>query len=177
LLNAITVSVHPTKPTIGEPPRPRYLLRAGLHRLEACKILGWQEIPAIITTLTGLRADLVEVDENLMQTTLTATQRAIFTAKRKAIYEALYPETAKGGLNKTSINIMPTFPSLQVIEPFAAFLNPNVVLQICRGMHRFGLESSMMYSCTSDVLYLGLSLLGYCVSLYSQSISSAKVRK
>jgi ParB-like chromosome segregation protein Spo0J len=49
LLNAITVSVHPTKPTIGEPQRPRYLLRAGLHRLEACKILGWQEIPAIIT--------------------------------------------------------------------------------------------------------------------------------
>jgi ParB family chromosome partitioning protein len=40
------------------------VLRAGLHRLEACKILGWQEIPAIITTLTGLCADLVEVDEN-----------------------------------------------------------------------------------------------------------------
>ena len=33
MLNAITVSVHPTKPTVGEPQRPRYVLRAGLHRL------------------------------------------------------------------------------------------------------------------------------------------------
>ena len=50
LLNPITVSRHPTRPTIGgDPfPRPRYLLRAGLHRLEACKRLKWKEIPAVI---------------------------------------------------------------------------------------------------------------------------------
>ena len=72
LLNPITVSRHPTRPTIGgDPfPRPRYLLRAGLHRLEACKRLKWKEIPAVITTLEGPRAALIEVDENLMQTTL-----------------------------------------------------------------------------------------------------------
>lgn len=116
LVNAITVSVHPTKPTIGDPPRPHYLLRAGLHRLEACKQLGWEEIPATITTLTGLRADLIEVDENLVQTTLTPTQRANFTAKRKAIYEALYPETAKGkaqgeGMKRSAAAAEPDLPS------------------------------------------------------------------
>ena len=98
LLNPITVSRHPTRPTIGgDPfPRPRYLLRAGLHRLEACKRLKLKEIPAVITTLVGPRAALIEVDENLMQTTLTPGQRAVFTKKRKELYEALYPATAKG---------------------------------------------------------------------------------
>jgi len=31
LLNPITVRIHPAKPTIGNPPRPRYQLCAGLH--------------------------------------------------------------------------------------------------------------------------------------------------
>ena len=96
LLNAITVSVHPTKPTTGTPPRHYYLLRAGLHRLEACKQLKWKEVPAVITTLAGPRASLIEVDENLMQTTLTPAQRAVFTKKRKELYEALYPDAVKG---------------------------------------------------------------------------------
>ena len=94
LLNAITVCR--TNRTKGNPPRPVYGLRAGLHRLEACKRLKWIEIPAVITTLVGPRADLIEVDEDLMQTTLSPTQRATFTKRRKALYEALYPDTAKG---------------------------------------------------------------------------------
>jgi ParB/RepB/Spo0J family partition protein len=73
-----------------------YHLRAGFHRLEACKRLGWKEIPALIAKLKGPRAELIEVDENLMQTALTPAERAKFTARRKTIYEELYPETAKG---------------------------------------------------------------------------------
>jgi ParB-like chromosome segregation protein Spo0J len=88
LLQPITVT-----PNTGDLP---YRLSAGLHRLEACKRLGWKEIPATITTLTGARAELIEVDENLMQTTLTPAERAIFTARRKELYEALHPETAAG---------------------------------------------------------------------------------
>jgi ParB-like chromosome segregation protein Spo0J len=93
LLHPITVTVRDTRRS----GRTIYLLRAGLHRLEACKRLKWKEIPATISPLTGLRARLIEVDENLMQTKLSREQRIRFTAERKKIYEALYPETKHGG--------------------------------------------------------------------------------
>jgi ParB/RepB/Spo0J family partition protein len=76
--------------------RCTYRLRAGFHRLEACKRLEWKEIPALISKLTGPRAELIEVDENLMQTALTPAERAKFTARRKEIYLVLNPDTAKG---------------------------------------------------------------------------------
>jgi ParB-like chromosome segregation protein Spo0J len=69
-LNAVIVTRNP-----GDLP---YRLSAGLHRLEACKRLGWKEIPATVTTLTGPRAELIEVDENLAQTGLSPSERAIF---------------------------------------------------------------------------------------------------
>ena len=100
LLNPITVSRHPTRPTIGgDPfPRPRYLLRAGLHRLEACKRLKWKEIPAVITTLVGPRAALIEVDENLMQTTLTPGQRAVSRRSGRSFTKRFIPQRRKGKL-------------------------------------------------------------------------------
>ena len=97
LLQAITVARHPSKMVEGSnPPRPVYVLQAGLHRTEACKKLNWEMIPAHVTTLDGAYARLVEVDENLCRAELDAAMRAKFTNERKAIYEALYPETAKG---------------------------------------------------------------------------------
>jgi ParB family chromosome partitioning protein len=71
-------------------------LVAGLHRIEACKALGWREIPALVLKGDALLAQLAELDENLVRTELTALERAEHLARRKAIYEALHPETRHG---------------------------------------------------------------------------------
>lgn len=71
-------------------------LVAGMHRLEACRKLGWQEIDARIVQADDMRAELAEIDENLVRNELTALERAEQLARRKAIYEALHPETRKG---------------------------------------------------------------------------------
>ncbi len=72
-------------------------LVAGAHRLEACKRLGWSEIPAIVSELGDHERVIAECDENLCGTKLSAVDVAIFTAKRKEAYLALHPETAHSG--------------------------------------------------------------------------------
>ena len=57
LINPITVT------------RNRTLI-TGAHRLAAAKLLGWTEIEATVSELEGLRAELAEIDENLMRNEL-----------------------------------------------------------------------------------------------------------
>jgi ParB-like chromosome segregation protein Spo0J len=73
-----------------------YVLIAGRHRLEAFRKLGKEHIPAVISKLTKLEAELWEIDENLCRSDLTPAQEAIAIARRKEIYEALHPETRRG---------------------------------------------------------------------------------
>ena len=83
--------------TIG----PDLKLIAGAHRLEACKRLGWTEIPAHQTTLDGLLAELAEIDENLIrnhdQHYLDRDEKLL---RRKEIYESLHPGTKRGAINQ-----------------------------------------------------------------------------
>ena len=83
LLNAITIT-------------PDFQLIAGYHRIEACKRLGWTEIRATICHLEGLRIELAEIDENLARNELNELERGEQLARRKEIYEALYPTTKAG---------------------------------------------------------------------------------
>ncbi|MBB5770868.1 hypothetical protein HNP47_000837 [Brevundimonas vesicularis] len=83
LLNPITVA-----PTDGG-----FALVAGMHRLEACRVLGMTAVPAITLDLDANQRIIAECDENLCAPTLTASERAEFTRRRKAAYEALHPET------------------------------------------------------------------------------------
>jgi ParB family chromosome partitioning protein len=69
------------------------VLVAGLHRLRACESLGWTEIPVIVLEVEGLRAELAEIDENLIRSELTVLERSEHLAKRKRIFEFLHPET------------------------------------------------------------------------------------
>ena len=71
-------------------------LIAGLHRIEAAKLLGWEEIDAHIVDLPDLKRQLAECDENLCGAKLSPSERARFTQRRKDIYLALYPETRHG---------------------------------------------------------------------------------
>jgi hypothetical protein len=64
-------------------------LVCGLHRLEACRQLGWTEIPAIIERIDGPQAELAEIDENLCRRELTVLERAEHIAKRKRLWSAL----------------------------------------------------------------------------------------
>ena len=63
----------------------------GYHRLEACKQLGWSEIPAVIVDGDDLRAELAEISENLIRHDLTLLERAEHLARMRAVYEQLYP--------------------------------------------------------------------------------------
>ncbi len=83
LLNPITVT-------------HEHRLIAGYHRLEACKSLGWLEIPASVVTLSAEDAELAEIDENLVRHELTVLERCEQLLRRKKIYEAKYPETRRG---------------------------------------------------------------------------------
>lgn len=57
LINPITVTQDKT-------------LITGAHRLAAAKLLGWTEIEATVSELEGFKAELAEIDENLMRNEL-----------------------------------------------------------------------------------------------------------
>ena len=45
-------------------------LIAGLHRLEAAKLLGWTEIECTVMGMDDVQAELAEIDENIVRTRL-----------------------------------------------------------------------------------------------------------
>lgn len=90
--------------TVGEETEDGYPLVAGMHRLEACRRLGLTEIDVNVVSMPELQLQLIEVDENLAHSVLTTAQRAIFTAKRKAIYLALHPEKMAGQAQAAAMN-------------------------------------------------------------------------
>lgn len=61
-------------------------LIAGLHRLEAAKLLGWDEVDYTVSSLEGLRAELAEIDENFVRTDLSAIEYGEILLRRKEIY-------------------------------------------------------------------------------------------
>lgn len=71
----------------------KYLLVAGMHRLKAHQLIGEQEISANIVSGTNLQIELMEIDENLIRNELHFTEIDDLTARRKEIYEEMYPET------------------------------------------------------------------------------------
>ena len=87
-----------------------YTLIAGLHRLEAAKLLGWTEIECAVCGLEGLQAELAEIDENVVRTSLSTIEYGELLERRKEIYESLYPETKAGLAQATGMNraIVPT---------------------------------------------------------------------
>lgn len=76
-------------------------LVAGAHRLEAFKYLGCEYIEAsLLESEDSLKIELAEIDENLVRNELHWTEQDDALARRKEIYEELYPETKKGAVNQ-----------------------------------------------------------------------------
>ena len=93
-----------------------YEVVAGSHRLQAAELLGWQEIVAIVSDDDDLHAELAMIDENLVRAELSPSDRAQQTARRKAIYLELHPETGHGANLKALVS-----PSLRLTESSERF--------------------------------------------------------
>ena len=92
-------------------------LIAGLHRLEAAKLLGWTDIECTISDADGIQAELAEIDENFVRAGLSHRELGDLLLRRKELYEAVYPETRQGMRNgQTSKN--DNLTSLQA-KPFS----------------------------------------------------------
>ena len=74
-------------------------LIAGLHRLEAAKLLGWSEIECTVSSADGLQAELAEIDENFVRAGLSHRELGDLLLRRKELYESLHPETQQGKRN------------------------------------------------------------------------------
>ena len=74
-------------------------LIAGLHRLEAVKLLGWTEIECTVSDADGLQAELAEIDENFVRAGLSHRELGDLLLRRKELYEAIHPETRQGMRN------------------------------------------------------------------------------
>lgn len=68
--------------------RPDGTLIAGWHRLEACKRLGWERIPADVREYSDADAEIAEIDENLTGSHLSWLQQCEqFTRRRDLLAE------------------------------------------------------------------------------------------
>ena len=88
LISPITVQQFGTDDSLT---KPSYKIVAGHHRVAAARSLGWTEIDAVISTNSGLEAELIEIDENLCRAELSQAQRTKYTKRRVQIWEALHP--------------------------------------------------------------------------------------
>ncbi len=66
-----------------------YRMIAGLHRLEAAKLLGWESIEAQEFEGDAVAAELAEIDENLMRNDLTVLEQGEHLARRNEILEIM----------------------------------------------------------------------------------------
>jgi ParB family chromosome partitioning protein len=69
----------------------------GRHRMEAYRLLGHSEIPAMIVELDDMKSEIAMIDENILRVNLTEAQYGKALKRRKELYEALHPETKHGG--------------------------------------------------------------------------------
>ena len=79
-------------------------LIAGFHRLQAHKLLGLKEIPAIISSQKELQARLQEIDENLKRAELTSIEKSAHIEERENILKQLDKLAVKGDNRFSSID-------------------------------------------------------------------------
>lgn len=82
----------------GRGDNARLILMAGGHRFEAARQMGWETIPAVVyVDVKDDWATLMEIDDNLSGSDLSTLELAVFMARRKDVYERMYPQAKHGG--------------------------------------------------------------------------------
>jgi len=72
-------------------------INSGRKRVLACRKLGWPSIQVVVRDdLEGDRAELAELDENLVRRSHGPLELAEMLARKKAAYERLFPDVAHG---------------------------------------------------------------------------------
>lgn len=89
-----------------------YEVTAGAHRLRAARKLGLDTVPCVVVEDDDLRAELAMIDENLCRAELSPADRAVQTARRKAIYIELHPETAHGKASPSKDDKLSSFAAV-----------------------------------------------------------------
>ena len=75
----------------------RFALVDGGHRLEAARQIGLPRISvAVLENADDERAEIYEIDANLVRADLNPLDRAVFLGRRAAIYEAENPDAKRG---------------------------------------------------------------------------------
>ncbi len=92
LINPITVT-------------PDKVLITGAHRLEAAKLLGWTDIQATVSQLDGLRAELAEIDENLMRNELHFLDSGNLQARREDLLREIGARASVGRPEKNTAKL------------------------------------------------------------------------
>jgi N6-adenosine-specific RNA methylase IME4 len=95
------------------------VLMAGRNRLEACRKLGWETIPAIVFSLDDIDAQLAEIDENLIRNELSILERSEQLLRRKKLYEGR-PGVAKHGGDRKSAEAKSNGNDFRSIRSFSA---------------------------------------------------------
>jgi ParB family chromosome partitioning protein len=96
-------------------------LVAGLHRLEAARKLNWKEIRcSVFDDMDADRAELVEIDENLIRANLTPAEEAAHMGRRKQLYERLHPETKHGAVGRRGKRSQNATPSVRRVGGVSA---------------------------------------------------------
>lgn len=101
-----------------------YRLIYGAHRLAAVKLLGWEEVPAVVHAPDAFADDaqerLREIRENLIRFELNALERAVSVAAWRDIYEAAQGKVTRGRKKLSQdATISEIDPKLQAAQQFA----------------------------------------------------------
>jgi ParB-like chromosome segregation protein Spo0J len=64
-------------------------LVAGLHRIEAAKSLGWDQVSCIFVKMDKIDRELWEIDENLCRAELSPTEESEHLARREELWKAM----------------------------------------------------------------------------------------
>lgn len=114
-LGVIKDAIHVRQKGRGD--KIKYELIAGGHRLAAATDLEWEDIPTRIwVDVTDDFCRLMEIDDNLAGSDLSALELSVFLAERKRVYEKLHPETranvAGGQAAQAATDLEGRFPAI-----------------------------------------------------------------